>query len=325
MRDRPGRGDDDPRAGQNTDQLQPDPIGFGDPGRGEGGPKPGLAQGAQPLGQQGGVCAQAGAQQQAPQQQQAQARDPLQTLKRGGAPNIGMGKGADDAGQFAWRAEHGEHAQSHQQRRQAVGQVPSQAAGEHQGHSAGDDDGDAISPLVGGGHGALPGAVRSLDPPSVDDDVLGGRGEAGQYGEQGYGSEAGLRVAAGDQHQAGYHGDLSHQHPGPAVAQPRGQAGNGGAVDERRPEEFEGIGQGGQAEERDHFQREPGLPQPGGERVEDHEVGQARGEAQGQHHQDAAVKKQPERAERAAPGRRRRVRCLRSGDSRRAVFGGHQA
>ena len=47
------------------------------------------------------------------------------------------------------------------------------------------------------------------------------------------------------------------------------------AVDERRPEELEGRDERDQAEEADHFEREARGAQPGRQRVEDQEVGQA--------------------------------------------------
>jgi hypothetical protein len=53
--------------------------------------------------------------------------------------------------------------------------------------------------------------------------------------------------------------------------------------------ELHRVGQGRQAEDANHLQGQPGVPQPGRQGVEDQQVGQARGEAQGQHHRGAAL------------------------------------
>ncbi len=67
------------------------------------------------------------------------------------------------------------------------------------------------------------------------------------------------------------------------MPEPAGQARHGGAVDQRRPEELERIGQGREAEEGDQLQRQAGVPEPGRQGVEDQEVRQAGGKAQRQH------------------------------------------
>ena len=140
----------------------------------------------------------------------------------------------------------------------AVGEVPAQGLGQDQRRGAGDDHGDAVAPLVGGGHGALAALVDRLDAPGVDDDVLGGAGEA-DAAPPAPPSAAGWRpdrpcIMPQDDHHQG----LGDEHPRAAVAEQPGEAGNGGAVDQRRPDELEGVGQSGQAEEADHLQRQAG-------------------------------------------------------------------
>ncbi len=87
------------------------------------------------------------------------------------------------------------------------------------------------------------------------------------------------------------------------MAKPAGEQRNLGAVDQRRPEEFERIDQRRQAEEADHLERQAGDPEPRGQRVEDEEKGQPGGKAERQHDEAAPLDEGGERAERIALSR----------------------
>ena len=108
--------------------------------------------------------------------------------------------------------------------------------------------------------------------------------------------EIGRRVGARDQPQAEDDDCLRHQHPTPAMAQERRQQRNCDTIDQRRPQELERVGERREAEEADRAQRHARLTQPGRKRVEDEQVGQTRGEPQGQHDQHAALEENGKRS-----------------------------
>jgi hypothetical protein len=66
--------------------------------------------------------------------------------------------------------------------------------------------------------------------------------------------------------------DLRHQHP----ASPATEAGQAEAVEQRRPEEFPGVGELDQREEADGLQVDALAAQPGGQQVEQQVERQAR-------------------------------------------------
>jgi len=96
---------------------------------------------------------------------------------------------------------------------------------------------------------------------------------------------------------------LAYQHPRTAMPEPAVENGYLRAVDERRPEEFEGRDQRDQAEEADHFERVARSTQPGRQRVEDQKIGKGGRKPQRQHDQRAPFGEDGE-CRRGLPARR---------------------
>ena len=69
------------------------------------------------------------------------------------------------------------------------------------------------------------------------------------------------------------------------MAESAGQPRHARAVDERRPQELEGVDQRGQAEEPDDLERQAHVAEPRRQCVENEQAGQARGEAERHHHE----------------------------------------
>ena len=62
-----------------------------------------------------------------------------------------------------------------------------------------------------------------------------------------------------------------------------------GTVDQGRPEKLEGMGERGEAEVSNHFERQPGTSQPCRQRVKDQKEGKPGRKPQHEHHQDATL------------------------------------
>ena len=71
------------------------------------------------------------------------------------------------------------------------------------------------------------------------------------------------------------------------MSEPLGEEWNPGTVDQRSPEKLERVGERGEAEVSDHFERQPGTSEPCRQCVKDKKEGKPCRKAQHEHHQDA--------------------------------------
>ncbi len=215
--------------------------------------------------------------------QHRQSHYPLDRIAQRRGGNARRGDRPHGVLRLAWRGHHAHDPDDHQRRHHGVGQVPAVAAREQQRDGAGRDDGDAVSPLVRGGHRALARRLGHFDAPRIDGDVLRGRREADDGGAHRQGAEAIGRIEAGYEAEAEDDRRLAGEHPCAAMSQPGVEDGEAEPIDERRPEELEARDQRDEAEEADDLERESRRSQPCRQRVEDEEVRQPGREAEGDH------------------------------------------
>ena len=171
-------------------------------------------------------------------------------------------------------------ADAHQHGHHRVRDRPAQVVGRNQNQRVGDEERGAVAELVRGREQPeLVGVARRLDPPRVDDDVLGRRGEGDEERERADGREAVRRSADRQAEQAERDEDLAEEHPAapaPEAAEERRVE----PIDDRRPEELERVGQPDPREESDRLEGGSLVAQPVAERVARQQERQAGGEAQ---------------------------------------------
>ena len=153
-------------------------------------------------------------------------------------------------------------------------EIQRECAGHH--HAA------AVAGDVGRGQERLQGFVGSFDAIGVHHHVLRGRREPQRNGGEGHHRQARGRGWIAERHQSngGNHRELRHQQPGAALAQALGEHGQGQLVDQRRPDELEGVAECGPAEVGDRGAFHAGFAQPQRQRGEDQQQRQAAGEPQ---------------------------------------------
>ena len=187
------------------------------------------------------------------------------------------------------REESAEKANAHHRRHRDIGAAPAHEFRDVESPRTGADQGEAIAELIGSRHHALAFEGRGVDAPAVNDHVLGRRRE-GDDERRGDGEgEIGCRVAHGDADEARRRHDLRQRHPAPPTPEEPRKAGDVVAVDDRGPQELEGIGERHPAQHADFGARYAGLAKPGRERAEHQKEGQARGKPQRQHQGNAPV------------------------------------
>ncbi len=140
-----------------------------------------------------------------------------------------------------------------------------QCGGQEQGPGPGYHHPHPVTRDRGGRHQGLKAGLRRLDAVGVDDDVRSRRRKPQQHRRQGHGGQAGppLGRVDGRHQQDGRHdGELRHQQPGPTPPQPARQKGPGDMVDQRRPDELEGIAEGCPTKEGHRPPVHAGLAEP---------------------------------------------------------------
>ena len=158
-----------------------------------------------------------------------------------------------------------------------------------QDERVGDEQRRPVAELVRGGEQPeLVGVARHLDPPRVHDDVLRGGGEGDHERE---GAERGEpRGQADGRHPDERDGDeqLRDDHPAAPPPEPPGDR-RVHAIDDRRPEELERVGEPDPREEPDRLEARPLVAEPVAERVAREQERQPRREAEHQHHRDLGL------------------------------------
>ncbi len=202
----------------------------------------------------GNLVGQTGADQDGGKEDQADTDDPFDLFGDGARRNVRHRNGAVDMGLLARGQQNAQNTDAHEGGHHGIGQVPIIELGQCQRHKTGDDLGDAITQLIGGGHGTLAAVVYGLDAPGVDGDILRRAKETDHDGKQRHHAQIVIGVLARNQPQAENDDALCGQHPRAAMAEPFGQKRNVRPVQQRGPDEFQRIGQGRQRKEADHFQ-----------------------------------------------------------------------
>ena len=150
----------------------------------------------------------------------------------------------------------GADADRHQHRHRRVRDAPAEVVREIRIERVGDDDRDTVAELIGGRQQPeLVGVAGRLDPPRVDDDVLRRRGEGDDQREDADRREAGAEA----DHRRARRGRCATRiwlsdHPAapPAEAAEHRRV---DAIDDRRPEKLERIGEPDPRQEADRRQR----------------------------------------------------------------------
>ena len=151
---------------------------------------------------------------------------------------------------------------------------------------AGADHGYTVAGLVVGGQHGLPLHRGRFDAERIERNILRGRGKGHQQRQLGQRFHASLgRVVEGHADQAAHDGELGHQQPAAAPAQPARQQRNRQPVHQRRPDPLEAIGQCHPAQEADGGTVDTGLAQTEAQRAQHQQQRQASREAQRQHAQ----------------------------------------
>ena len=163
-------------------------------------------------------------------------------------------------------------------------------------------------------------------PVGVDDDILAGRGEGNDDGEHGCPDRRFRRAGSGKGENGPHQGDLGNDRPCPAAAQPCRKKGDVEPVDQRRPQELEGIGGADQGKRTDGRQRYALHLEPERQCREDQQQRQPAGKTQEQNGDDAPVEIDPAGGEpvlgvRVHPAKLASVRLTISFGSRRARRG----
>ena len=173
--------------------------------------------------------------------------------------------------------------QSDQHRHQHIDQAPAHPRGQHQRERAADDRGDAIAELVNRREQLdWRLLVGNIDPPRIDRNVLGGGGEARDNRENCKPADVLCRVGQRERDKGGDHHRLAQHDPAFAATETVEQR-DFEAVDQRRPEEFEGISQPDPRQDADRREVDLLLAEPGVEGADEERIGQARREAEAEH------------------------------------------
>ena len=124
-------------------------------------------------------------------------------------------------------------------------------------------------------HGLALRPADLLDPERVDGDVLGRGGDGDDEPDGDDGGEACRRLRHAPEHEADQDRRLKGDDPGPPLPDPPGEPGQPDPVDERRPQEVEGIDAEDEAGPADRAAAESVLLQPEAEAAADEDPGEA--------------------------------------------------
>lgn len=208
---------------------------------------------------------------------------------RGGQPGVGRCRGACAVGVRLGSQQGGHHARRHQRRHEQVGGPPADPVRQEQRAGAGGEAAHAPADLRPGRHQRLPPRGRHGDAPAVDHHVLRRPGEAECHGEHDRPGQPVGRIAERDTRQRQHHRELRGDDPAAPAPQQAAEPRRVVAVEERRPDELELVGQrhlAQQAQRRDPHAR---LRQPGRLRDVDQQERDTRAEAQDEHRREPAV------------------------------------
>ena len=203
-------------------------------------------------------------------------------------------------GRFADQPGHG-HAGQHEGAGNPEHLVPRQAVGQDQRQRAGNQTGNAVGVHMHGIAEAEFMVAQDFAAEGIDSDVLRCREQREERRQPQDGPDVVLWTEAAEEADGEQQADLGHQHPASATT----EAGQAEAVEQRRPEEFPGIGKLDQGEEADGLQVDALAAQPGRQQVEQQVERQARGEAGKDADQHLPVE------QRSEPGRHQRLRVRR--------------
>ena len=210
---------------------------------------------------------------------QRQPQRPFQEFSQRSAWQI-TGKAAKRAGRyfadtFARREQDSHHADTHQPCHDSVGKIPAERLRQKQRHGPGHDHRQTIAPLIGSRHGAGAAFIHCLDPPGIDGDVLRRTGKTHKSRERADAPDAEFWARPGNQPQADDDQHLHRQHPRAALAEQAVEHRQTKPVDEWCPDKLERVTEGSERKDGNGLQRQAGLPQPDGERIEDQQKRQA--------------------------------------------------
>ena len=206
--------------------------------------------------------------------------------------------------------ESGDHAHTHERGHAEIGDRPSRPVGDEQGPRPGAHQRQTVAQVRGRRHDALQIGAGGIDAPSVDDDVLGRGADRNEEGAEAEEDEAARRVGRGHEREREGDGDLRRDHPRAPAADACAEDRHVETVDERRPEEFQGVGERQIAEEADRLDVHVRIGEPRRECAEHEQQRQAGREAEGQHQDDAGIFKDIPHGELGA--RLPRYRCTLS-------------
>ena len=168
--------------------------------------------------------------------------------------------------------------QHHQQHKGAEPEIdgrPARPRGYHQCKSPTRKTGEPIAELIDGRQKFQRRRfVRHFDAPSIDDDVLRGTRKGGNSRQQREQSNGSRRVQGSQRHKRQPNQRLDRHQPTPPAPQSP-EKGHTAPINQRRPEEFEGVSEADEREDAHRFQVDAGFPQPSIERSEQQRVRQA--------------------------------------------------
>ena len=185
------------------------------------------------------------------------------------------------------RDQRGDDADEEQRGRELIDAAERQVIGGDQRQPAGDQHGGAIAEDVDGGAGGALVGREEIGAIGVGDDVLAGGAQGDTDGERGEGQRRGARRGGAERDERGAERELEQDDP--AAATPA--EGRTIAIDERRPQELERVGQRDGGEEPDAGERDPGLRQPRRQRRRRQHVRQPGGEPEREQHEHARPRK----------------------------------
>ena len=181
------------------------------------------------------------------------------------------------------RGKAGQRHQRHHHRHHHVNMRPAHPRGHDQGQRPPDDGGRAIAKLPQRGQQFQRRIiVRHVDPPCIDDDILRGGGEGRDKGDKGEIADGETRIGGRQPQKPQCQNDLAQQDPAAPAAHPLQQR-QRHPVHQRRPQEFERIGEANPRQHADGGQLDAHLAQPCVQRADQQRKRQPRRKAQPQH------------------------------------------
>jgi len=199
-----------------------------------------------------------------------------------GPPRLGIGT-----------EEGGGNADQHDQAHDDIDAPPGDMIRHDQGQGAADQNGETVAhdPDPGAGAPFFRGEV--FRPVGVQDDVLAGAEEGQRDGPEGDDQRLGGGTEKTHGGNGGDQGPLGDEHPSPPPAQKGGKE----AIQQRRPEKFERVGETDERKDPDRLDVHALRDHPRGEGGAGQGQGHPRGKAQNQHEEHLFGEIDPEEGE----------------------------